>query len=155
MKIHSLSTPLCRWRGLKCLRPQNTSGISGVNSVAAKSNTIEVTVIKQQKRISILLMWCRPSVREPWNSNFTLNEVIYSVFLDWMSSVTLVPGAGFTFKRLSPFNIYRSSERHKHKSNNTISAVAWYHKCKCGFVFVFKCLGSAVKVPPVLKCKLL
>ena len=27
---------------VKCLSPQNTSGVSGVNSVAAKSNTKEV-----------------------------------------------------------------------------------------------------------------
>ena len=33
--------PMEGW--VKCLTPQNTFGVSGVNSVAAKSNTIEVT----------------------------------------------------------------------------------------------------------------
>ena len=32
--------PMEGW--VKCLCPQNTSGVSGVNSFAAKSNTIEV-----------------------------------------------------------------------------------------------------------------
>ena len=33
--------PMEEW--VKCLCPQNTLGVSGVNSVAAKSNKIEVT----------------------------------------------------------------------------------------------------------------
>ena len=33
--------PMERW--VKCLSPQNTVGVSGVNSVAAKYKTIEVT----------------------------------------------------------------------------------------------------------------
>ena len=67
---------------LKSLSPQNTFGISGVNSVAALSNTIEVNgdhFFKQNKRqkktkhASILLLWCHPSVRKPRHSNSTLN----------------------------------------------------------------------------------
>ena len=34
--------PMEGW--VKCLSPQNTLGVSGVNSVAAKSNTIKVNV---------------------------------------------------------------------------------------------------------------
>ena len=45
IKSHSLSTHhYAEWGGwVKCLGPQNTSGVSGVNSIEAKSNTIEVS----------------------------------------------------------------------------------------------------------------
>ena len=43
MKIHSLSTHHCADGRVKGLSPQNTFGVSGVKSVAAKSNTVEVT----------------------------------------------------------------------------------------------------------------
>ena len=52
-----------RWG--KCLSPQNTAGVSGVNSVAAKSNTIEVDVdhfLKYTKHAFIRLLWCLSSV---------------------------------------------------------------------------------------------
>ena len=42
MKIPALSTHHYADGWVKCLSPQNTFGVSGVNSVAAKSNTIEV-----------------------------------------------------------------------------------------------------------------
>ena len=54
---------------VKCLIPQNTFVVSGVNSVAAKSNTIEVNgtpssnVKKEEaEHASILLVWCHRSV---------------------------------------------------------------------------------------------
>ena len=42
MKIRSLSMPMEGW--VKSLSPQNTLGVSGLNSVGAKSNTIEINV---------------------------------------------------------------------------------------------------------------
>ena len=39
--------------GVKCLSPQNTFGVSGVNSVAAKSNTIEVTSDRDVFQVSV------------------------------------------------------------------------------------------------------
>ena len=55
----------------KCLSQQNTFGVSGLNSVSAKSDTIEVNVYRLFKHkkttekinASILLLWCHPSVR--------------------------------------------------------------------------------------------
>ena len=43
MKIHSLSTHDKADGGVGEVYPQNTFEVSGVNCVAAKSNTIEVT----------------------------------------------------------------------------------------------------------------
>ena len=64
MKIHSIYSPLCRWRCVcEVLR------VSGINSVAAQSNTIELNsdhFFKQKKRnASMLLLWCHPSVCKP------------------------------------------------------------------------------------------
>ena len=76
------------WTSL-CLSPQKTFGVSGVNSVAAKSNTIDVTgdrVFNCKKnnrnkpwKASTLLLWCHPSVSEPRHSKSTWNCVIYTM----------------------------------------------------------------------------
>ena len=68
---------------VKCLCPENTSGVSGVNSVAANSNTSEVNGDHFFKRIktpekninaSTLLLWSYPSVQKPPHSNPTQNK---------------------------------------------------------------------------------
>ena len=46
---------------MKCLSPQNTFGVSEVNSVAGKSNTIEVTVdhfFKQKEEEKNMSPYC-------------------------------------------------------------------------------------------------
>ena len=40
--------PMEGW--VKCLSPKNTFGVSGVNSVAAKSNTIEVNEVNYLRK---------------------------------------------------------------------------------------------------------
>ena len=76
---HSLLTTMPMEGRVKYFSPQNTFSVSGVNSVAAKSNTIEVNGDqdfnrkKTTEKASIRLLWCHPSVSEPWHSNFIQN----------------------------------------------------------------------------------
>ena len=72
---HLLTTmPMEEW-----LSPQNTFGVSQLNSVAAKSNVIEITGDWFLK-CEILLLWCHPSVHKPRHSNSTQNSIIYTKF---------------------------------------------------------------------------
>ena len=104
LNIHSLSPHLCAdggggGGGGGCLSPQNTSGVSGVNGVAAvtiQSKSIVTSssdVIKPQDA-SIRLVWCHPSVRKPRRSCSTQNKVIYTKFWALMSG-----GSGFASRR--------------------------------------------------------
>ena len=60
---------------VKCLSPLNSFGVSGVNCVAAKSNTIEVDCEKH--KMSVMLVWCHPSV----SLHLTWNKVFYTKIL--------------------------------------------------------------------------
>ena len=57
MKIQSSTQHYVDGGGVK-----NTVGVSDVNSVSSKSNTIEVTGDSFKQKDSILLLWCHPSV---------------------------------------------------------------------------------------------
>ena len=74
---------------VKSLSPQNTFGVSGVNSIAAESNTIEDIsdqsfrrnkTTEKTQHASTLLLWCHQSVCKSRHSYSTQNEVVYTMF---------------------------------------------------------------------------
>ena len=77
---------------VKCLSPQNTFGVQGLNSVAAKSDTIEVngdqlTKLKKQQQINIKCFHTAPVVSSKCHLHRVFSLNVFLLNLDLASSL--------------------------------------------------------------------